>query len=125
MRFVALALVLIIPTAIYSQTKSSLTETQKSGQRTFVQRCSVCHTPPLTSDKTYGPYLSKERVEDREDTIRNTIREGRKGLMPGFRYGLSDSEIDAIIDFLKTVPPPSPKPTNPSPAGAQNPDADA
>lgn len=127
MRYRMLALVLVvstIPSTIYSQkSKSSLSDTQKLGKQTFVQRCSVCHTPTLRSDKTYGPYLSRERVEDREDVIRSTIREGREGLMPGFKYGLDDLEIDAIIEFLKTMPPPSPKPS--SPAGSQNPNPDA
>ena len=127
MKYGVLALVLIvfaIPSAFTAQqSKASLNDTQKLGQRIFVQRCSVCHTPPLTSDKTYGPYLSRERVEDREDVIRGTIREGREGLMPGFKYGLTDPQIDAIIEFLRAVPPPNQKPS--SPAVQQDPDADS
>ena len=127
MRYRMLVLVLVvsaIPSALYSQqSKSSLNNTQLLGKRTFVQRCSVCHTPTLRSDKTYGPYLSRERVEDKEDVVRSTIREGREGLMPGFKYGLDDSEIDAIIEFLKTLPPPAPRPSGPASGQDANPDA--
>jgi mono/diheme cytochrome c family protein len=51
-------------------------------------------------------------VEDNEDTIRETIMEGREGLMPGFKYGLARPEIDSIIEYLKTVKRPSSRPKN-------------
>jgi mono/diheme cytochrome c family protein len=40
--------------------------------------------------------------------IRDYIRNGSKR-MPGFKYGLEPSEIDAIVEYLKTVPKPAPK----------------
>ena len=93
-----------------------LTDTQKEGRRIFQQRCAICHTPPTVIAKRYGPALYKEIVEDNEDTIRDTILEGREALMPGFKYGLTRPEIDSIIEYLKTVKRPSSRPNNNQPA---------
>ena len=92
-----------------------LTDTQKEGRRIFQQRCAVCHTPPTVIAKRYGPALYKEIVEDNEDTIRDTILEGREALMPGFKYGLTRPAIDSIIEYLKTVKRPSSRPNNNQP----------
>ena len=94
---------------------NSLTDRQKEGRRIFQQRCAVCHTPPTVITKRYGPALYKEIVEDNEDTIRDTILEGREALMPGFKYGLTRPEIDSIIEYLKTVKRPSSRPNNNQP----------
>jgi mono/diheme cytochrome c family protein len=90
----------------------TFTDTQREGRRIFQQRCAVCHTPPTVVAKRYGPALYKEIVEDNEDTIRDTIMEGREALMPGFKYGLTRPEIDSIIEYLKTVKRPSSRPNN-------------
>jgi mono/diheme cytochrome c family protein len=42
--------------------------------------------------------------------IREYIRNGSKK-MPGFKYGLEPSEIDAIVEYLKTVPKAAPRNT--------------
>jgi len=89
-----------------------LSDTQILGRRLFQQRCAVCHTPVMVISKPYGPLLNRTRVEGREDTLRALIREGATGLMPGFKYGLEEREISAIIAFLKTVEPPSRPITN-------------
>ena len=94
---------------------NSLTDRQKEGRRIFQQRCAVCHTPPTVVARRYGPALYKEIVEDNEDTIRDTILEGREALMPGFKYGLTRPEIDSIIEYLKTVKRPSSRPNNNQP----------
>jgi len=80
-----------------------LTDTQKDGRRIFQQRCAVCHTLPTVMSKRYGPALYKEIVEDNDDNIRDVIMDGREGLMPGFKYGLTRAEINSIIEYLKTV----------------------
>jgi len=92
----------------------ALTDTQKEGRRIFQQRCAVCHTLPTVVSKRYGPALYKEIVEDNEDNIRDAILEGREGLMPGFKYGLTRGEIDSIIEYLKTVNRPARQKDNPN-----------
>lgn len=104
-RVLMLAFVLSISQPSWAQQPSigTLTEAQKNGRRIFQQRCAVCHTQPTVVSKRYGPALSKEIVEDNEDNIRDTIMQGRAGLMPGFQYGLTRVEVDSIIEYLKTV----------------------
>jgi mono/diheme cytochrome c family protein len=92
------------------QPGNSLNPAQALGRRIFQQRCAVCHTQPTITSKTYGPVLYKGLVEDNEDQVRETITNGSTGLMPGFRYGLRPSEIDAVIEYLKTVDKPAPAP---------------
>ena len=94
--------------------RTPLTDVQKQGLRIFQQRCAVCHTQPTVVSKRYGPALYKEIVEDNEENIRNTIMEGREGLMPGFKYGLTSGEIDSLIEYLKTVNRPTRAKSNPS-----------
>lgn len=86
--------------------KDPQTDVQKLGQRLFEQRCPVCHTKPTITSKQYGLTLSKDLIEGNENMIREIIRNGVAGKMPGFKYGLEPSEIDAIIEYLKTVPKP-------------------
>ena len=88
-----------------SKAASPLNETQGLGRRVFEQRCAVCHTQ-VTQDatKTWGPLLNKDLVQGNEDVIRQFISNGVPGRMPGFKYGLKPEEINAIIEYLKTLP---------------------
>jgi len=115
-----MCLVCSFPFALFAQqsgTGNALTDTQKDGRRIFQQRCAVCHTLPTVVSKRYGPALYKEIVEGNEDNIRDVISEGRPALMPGFKYGLKDTEIDSIVEYLKTVSRPARPKSNPSPTG--------
>ena len=58
----------------------------------------------------YGVPLYKDIVDGNEDTMRDYIRNGSRR-MPGFKYGLEPSEIDAIVEYLKTVPKAAPRNT--------------
>jgi len=88
-------------------TSEALNETQVLGRRVFHQRCAVCHTQVSPGARRYGPVLSEDLVDGNEDAIREFIRNGSRGKMPGFKYGLESSEIDAIVEYLKTVPKPA------------------
>lgn len=99
------------PLALHSQqniSDSSITDQQKLGRRVFEQRCPVCHTLITATGKTYGPTLYKDLIAGNEGAIRVFILYGSPGKMPGFKYSLEPSEIDAIIAYLKTVPKPPP-----------------
>jgi mono/diheme cytochrome c family protein len=111
-----------LPASAQQAQGTPLTATHKEGQRIFQQRCAVCHTLPTVVSKRYGPELYKELVEDNDDNIREVILEGREGLMPGFKYGMTRVEVDSVIDYLKTVnrrarPKNSPKAGSPGSAG--------
>jgi mono/diheme cytochrome c family protein len=102
-----LSLIVYSPAAIAQQStaNNSLNETQKLGRRIFQQRCGVCHTAPTITSGLYGPILYKDIVAGNEEAIKKFIQDGSRR-MPGFKYGLEPSEIDSIIEYLKTVPKP-------------------
>ena len=108
-------LAISLPLRAQQSSGAPLTDAQKDGRRIFQQRCAVCHTLPTVVSKRYGPALYKEIVEDNEDNIRDVILEGREGLMPGFRYGLTRAEVDSIVEYLKTVNRPARPKNNPNP----------
>ena len=76
------------------------------GEIWFYQRCSLCHMERIVKDEIYmplGPSL-KGLLKDapaRAPMLREFIKMGTLR-MPGFRYGLSDKELDDVIAFLKT-----------------------
>ena len=81
----------------------SLTPSEASGKKLFVQRCSVCHLPALPSYSTYGPVLSGDLITSLGDTfVREQITHGT-GRMPGYQYTLTSAEIDQIVGYLKTL----------------------
>jgi len=82
-----------------------LNDSQKLGQRIFEQRCGICHAPARAGFVMYGTYLNKDLINGNEDAIKEMIRTGTSK-MPGFKYGLKPAEIDAIVEYLKTVPKP-------------------
>lgn len=112
----------IFPLAVRAQqsnTEKSPADAQKLGQRVFQQRCAICHAPARPGFQMYGPALYKDLVNGNEDAIKEMIRSG-SGKMPGFKLGLQPSEIDAIVEYLKTVPKP-PKNTQPASGGSMGP----
>ena len=107
-RWVLLILLGVFPLTARAQQAAQVTplnDTQKLGQRIFEQRCGICHAPARGGFVMYGPYLYKNLINGSEDAIKEMIRTGTSK-MPGFRYGLKPAEIDAIVEYLKTVPKP-------------------
>ena len=99
----------IFPLAVCAQqakTENPLNDTQKLGRRVFEQRCGICHAPARGGFVMYGPYLHKDLINGNEDAIKEMIRTGTTK-MPGFKLGLQPAEIDAIVEYLKTVPKPA------------------
>jgi mono/diheme cytochrome c family protein len=88
------------------QAPSPLAGAVASGHLLFVQSCSVCHLRPSPTAERYGPALSKETVDGREADVRDLIRDGSER-MPGFAVDLAPAQIDAIVQYLATVPPPT------------------
>jgi mono/diheme cytochrome c family protein len=108
LRWVLLIFLAIFPLAARAQqanTEKPLNDVQKLGQRVFQQRCGICHAPARAGFQMYGPFLYKDLVNGSEDPIKEIIRSG-SNKMPGFKFSLQASEIDAIVEYLKTVPKP-------------------
>jgi mono/diheme cytochrome c family protein len=107
---VVLFLVLLFPLTLPAQTGTSTpaspNDTVTLGRRLFQQNCSVCHTQATLANPMYGPSLSRDIVNGKEDMMREYIAKG-SSKMPGFRYSLKASEINAIVEYLKTVPKPA------------------
>ncbi len=102
-----------------ANTENPLNDVQKLGQRVFQQRCGICHAPARAGFQMYGPFLYKDLINGSEEAIKEIIRSGSTK-MPGFKSGLQPSEIDAIVEYLKTVPKP-PKSTEPATGGTMGP----
>jgi mono/diheme cytochrome c family protein len=92
--------------ALAQQSPNASSGQQALGHRLFVQSCAVCHLKPSPTAERYGPALWKETVEGRETDARDLIRTGSER-MPGFQYDLQPAQIDAIIQYLATVPEPA------------------
>ena len=80
-----------------------LNEQQKLGRRLFEQSCGVCHTRPTLVAGMYGPELSKESSDGREDVMRVIISNGTPR-MPSFKYTFNSDQIAAIAAYIKTMP---------------------
>jgi mono/diheme cytochrome c family protein len=122
-RWAFLVFLVIFPVAARAQqpaSDKSLTGTQKLGQRVFEQRCGICHAPARAGFQMYGPALYKDLVNGNEDAIKEMIRSGTSK-MPGFRFGLEPAEIDAIVEYLKTVPKPAKNSEGPANPGSMGP----
>ena len=92
---------------------ASLDDKQLLGMRLFNQSCRVCHTKPQLVSPLYGPELSQNSAGGQESVMRDVISNGTPR-MPGFKYHFEPAQIDAIVAYLKTMPPSPP----PAPAGA-------
>lgn len=105
-KLLLLALLLFPPTVAAQNGNNgpaSSNDAVASGRRLFQQHCSVCHTQPTLANPMYGPSLYRDMANGKEEAVRDYIDKG-SSKMPGFRYGLKASEINAIIEYLKTVP---------------------
>jgi mono/diheme cytochrome c family protein len=85
-----------------------LSDTQKSGQLLYEQSCGICHSKPTLTSPVFGPKLSQETLEGREELIQAFIANG-SARMPGFKVMYKPNQIAAIASYLKTVPKPPPE----------------
>jgi hypothetical protein len=92
-------------------------ETVFRGRVLWVQKCAFCHDGlGQPTYKTIGPWLDQDLVATLTgDAIKAIIQYGT-ARMPAFKYALSPTQLDDLLNFLKTVPA-SAKPTPAQPAG--------
>jgi mono/diheme cytochrome c family protein len=83
-----------------------LTETQKMGQMLYEQSCGICHVKPHLMAPVFGPKLSQDTLEGREELIRAFITNG-SARMPGFKVMYKPEQIAAIASYIKTLPKPA------------------
>lgn len=85
------------------QADGNLTEKQQRGRQLLAQSCGVCHLQPSMGAKTYGPPLNKAAANGNNDIMRTFIMEGSER-MPAFKHYFKTADVDAIIDYVRTVP---------------------
>ena len=97
-------------TALAQQSTATLSDAQQKGQQLFVQHCGICHLKiQINVPAPFGPVLSKASFENgREAQLKAFIADGTPN-MPGFKYLFDATEIDAVVDYLKSVNPPAPR----------------
>jgi len=76
----------------------------KLGERLTNQSCVVCHFTPQITSGTYAPALSKDLLGGKADVMHEVIANGTPR-MPGFKYQFKPQQIDAIVAYIKTIPP--------------------
>ena len=81
-------------------------DAQKSGKLLYEQSCGICHEKPHLVAPVYGPKLSQETLEGRQELIQAFITNG-SARMPGFKYMYSPDQIAGIAAYIKTVPKPA------------------
>ncbi len=90
----------------------------KLGERLVGQSCVVCHFAPQLASGSYAPALSKDTLGGNAQVMHALIAEGSPR-MPGFKYQFKPQEIDAIVAYIKTIPPAAaPPPPRKTPGGA-------
>jgi mono/diheme cytochrome c family protein len=116
--WIVLLVLAALPQSLSAQpAAANLNDTQRQGRMLFEQSCGVCHTKPTLVSPLYGPALSKESLDGNEDVLRAFITNGT-ARMPGFKTMYQPAQIDAVVQYLKTVPKPSPEPeAAPRPGG--------
>jgi len=87
-----------------SAQQDALNEQEQIGRQVLAQSCGVCHLPTQLNARTFGPRLSQETAGGNAEVIRAVISDGTPR-MPAFKHYLDRAQIDAIIAYLKTVPP--------------------
>ncbi len=83
---------------------ATFNEAQREGLRLFSQSCGVCHTQIQQRTRQYGPVLSRETLGGDEEAMRDYIGTGTPR-MPGFRFNFKPAQINAIVQYIKTIPP--------------------
>jgi mono/diheme cytochrome c family protein len=94
--------------AQHAGANAPLNETQMMGRLLYEQSCGICHVKPHLVAPVFGPVLSQETLEGREDLVRAFIANG-SARMPGFKTMYEPAQIAAIASYLKTVPKPPPE----------------
>ena len=80
-------------------------ETVFRGRVLWVQKCAFCHDGlGQPTYKTMGPWLDQDLVKTLTDDVTKILIQSGTAHMPAFKYGLSSSQLDDLLSFLKTVP---------------------
>jgi mono/diheme cytochrome c family protein len=91
-----------------------LTPQQIRGHQIVTQNCLLCHAPNTGAE--YTP-LNKDAANGDDKLMHEVIGNGLVA-MPGWKYTLTESDIDDVIAFVRTVPVSAAPPQSPRKSGA-------
>ena len=77
----------------------TLSEAASRGQNLFERNCAHCHGDDARGDE--GPDLHNLKKSDAR--ITKVVTQGIKGEMPAFGSKLDDTDVKALIAFLRTL----------------------
>jgi mono/diheme cytochrome c family protein len=100
---VALALLFTAVGAQAALAQNNLSPQQLHGRQIVTQNCVVCHLPSDPGAKTYGPPLNKAAANGDPKLMHQVIESGLVR-MPGWKYALSNSDIDDVVSYVLTIP---------------------
>jgi mono/diheme cytochrome c family protein len=103
---VTAAFMIAMPAAAGDAPDAAFNDAQREGLRLFSQSCSVCHAQIQQRTRQYGPVLTRDTLGGDEAAMRDYIGIGTPR-MPGFRFNFEPAQIDAIVQYIKTIPPQS------------------
>ena len=92
-------ILLAIAAVLRLQAASSPSEEAKRGQNLFERNCAHCHGDDARGDE--GPDLHGLKKSDAR--ITKVVTQGIKGEMPAFGSKLNDTDINALIVYLRTL----------------------
>lgn len=96
---VCLALVLAIPTIAFAQ---------GSGADIFKAKCAMCHGADGSASTGMGKSmglkpLGSPEVQKMSDADLTTLITNGKGKMPAYKGKLSDADISAVVQYVRTL----------------------
>jgi mono/diheme cytochrome c family protein len=106
--WIVLCALVASPQMASAQQGGANTDTLKTGRMLYEQSCGVCHVKPHLMAPVFGPVLTQDTLEGREELIRAFIANG-SARMPGFKIMYSPDQIAAITAYIKTIPRPAPE----------------
>ncbi len=101
---VAIALPILLTATATAAQDGAAPNGVKLGERLVNQSCVVCHFAPQITTGSYAPALSKDSLGGKADVMHDVIANGTPR-MPGFKYQFKPQQIDAIVAYVKTIPP--------------------
>jgi len=101
---IAVALPILVAATAAAAPDGNAPDQVKLGERLVNQSCVVCHFAPQITSGTYAPALSRDSLGGKADIMHEVIANGTPR-MPGFKYQFKPQQIDAIVAYVKTIPP--------------------
>jgi mono/diheme cytochrome c family protein len=75
---------------------------QPNGAAIYASKCASCHKADGKGGSPFPALAGNPHVTAKDPTAIIAVTEHGKGLMPGFKSGLSNGEIAAVITYIRS-----------------------